>query len=87
MEASWTYRFTARKTAVIQRRAEKCSEAVQAIAWKAQKRLCQRYRHLVVNRRKPAPLACAAVARELAAFVWAIAREVTPGPQAQPREA
>ena len=40
VEASWCYRFPARKTAHLQRHAEKCSDEVQAIAWKGQKRLC-----------------------------------------------
>ncbi len=44
VEASWTYRHPARKTAHLQRRAERTSEAVQDIAWRAQKRLCARYR-------------------------------------------
>jgi transposase len=39
VEAAWTYRFQARKTTTLQRRAEKTSEAVQEIAWAAQKRL------------------------------------------------
>ena len=46
-EAAWCYRFQARKTRHLQRRAENTSEAVQAIAWKAQKRLCGRYRYLL----------------------------------------
>ena len=46
VEAAWTYRHPASKTAVLQRRAERTSEAVQEIAWKAQKRLCARYRLL-----------------------------------------
>ncbi len=44
VEAAWTYRHPARKTAVLQRRAEQTSDAVQEIAWKAQTRLCGRYR-------------------------------------------
>ena len=75
VEAAWTYRFPARKTAHIQRRAEKTSEAVQAIAWKAQKRLCRRYR-LYLARGKKTVQACAAVARELVGFIWAIVCEV-----------
>lgn len=75
VEAAWCYRFPARKTAVLQRRAEQTSEAVQEIAWKAQKRLCLRYRHLV-GRGKRTVEACTAVARELAGFLWAIACEV-----------
>jgi transposase len=71
VEAAWTYRHPARKTAVLQRRAEKTSEAVQEIAWKAQTRLCGRYR-LLEARGKLKVQACTAIARELAGFVWAI---------------
>jgi transposase len=75
IEAAWCYRFPARKTAVLQRRAEKTSQEVQSIAWKAQKRLCMRYRHLQL-RGKRSVEACTAVARELAGFIWAIVCEV-----------
>jgi transposase len=75
IEASWCYRSPARKTAQIQRRAEKTSETVQAIAWKAQKRLCKRYWYLVNKGKRPVE-ACAAVARELSGFIWAIGCEV-----------
>lgn len=71
VEAAWTYRHPARKTAVLQRRAERTSEAVQEIAWKAQTRLCGRYR-LFEARGKLKVQACTAVARELAGFIWAI---------------
>lgn len=74
VEASWCYRFPARKTAHLQRRAEKCSSEVQAIAWKAQKRLCGRYTHLL-GRGKLKVQVCTAVARELVGFIWAIACE------------
>lgn len=76
VEAGWCYRFPARKTAHLQRRAEKCSSEVQAIAWKAQKRLCGRYTHLL-GRGKLKVQVCPAVARELVGFIWAIACEVT----------
>jgi transposase len=75
VEAAWAYRYPARKTRTIQRRAEQTSPAVQAIAWKAQKRLCGRYRHLIEGG-KNTPTAATAVARELAGFIWAIAKEV-----------
>ena len=75
VEASWCYRFPARKTAYLQRHAEKCSDEVQAIAWKAQKRLCGRYAHLL-GRGKLKVQVCTAVARELVGFIWAIACEV-----------
>jgi transposase len=75
VESGWCYRFPARKTAHLQRRAEKCSSEVQAIAWKAQKRLCGRYTHLL-GRGKLKVQVCIAVARELVGFIWAIACEV-----------
>jgi transposase len=75
VEAAWCYRFSARKTATIQRRAEKASAEVQEIAWKAQKRLCMRYHHLLLKGKLKVEV-CTAVARELAGFIWAIAREV-----------
>jgi transposase len=74
VEAAWSYRFPARKTRLIQRRAEKASPAVQAIAWEAQKRLCGRYRRLSATG-KVAQQVTTAVARELAGFLWAIACE------------
>ena len=75
VEASWTYKSPARKTAHLQRKAEKTSKVVQEIAWKAQKRLCSRYWYLI-NKGKLPVKSCIAVARELVGFIWAIAREV-----------
>ena len=74
-ESAWCYRFQARRTAHLQRRAEKTSDEVQAIAWKAQKRLCGRYQHLL-GRGKLKVQVCTAIARELVGFIWAIACEV-----------
>ena len=74
-ESAWCYRFQARRTAHLQRRAEKTSDEVQAIAWKAQKRLCGRYQHLL-DRGKLKVQVCTAIARELVGFIWAIACEV-----------
>ena len=70
-EAAWQYRFPARISRAAQLRQEPLSEAVRAMAWKAQLRLSQRFaalnrRGLQVNK------ACIAVARELSGFVWAI---------------
>ena len=75
VEAAWTYRHPARKTRTLQRRAEKTSDAVQEIAWKAQQRLCSRYWTLDA-RGKLKVQACTAVARELAGFIWAIGQAV-----------
>jgi ribosomal protein S14 len=49
--------------------------AVREIAWKAQCRLTARYRALI-RKGKLKTVAVTAVARELAAFIWAISREV-----------
>ena len=50
---------------------------MQDIAWKAQVRLCARYRRLSASSKK-LPVVVAAIAREMAAFLWAIGREVEP---------
>jgi transposase len=49
---------------------------VRNIAWKAQARLCARYRRLIAKGKR----ATIAVTRELAAFVWDIAQYVEPIP-------
>ena len=81
VEAAWTYRHPARKTAILQRRAERTSEVVQEIAWKGQKRMCSRYR-LLEARGKLKVQVCTAIARELAGFIWAIGQAV-PQPTAK----
>ncbi|HEX9841094.1 MAG TPA: IS110 family transposase [bacterium] len=75
VEAAWNYRFAARKTRAIEKRAEQTPPAVQALAWAAQKRLCGRYQALLCAG-KLKPQVTVAVARELAGFLWAIACEV-----------
>ena len=60
-------------------RLEGLPKAVREIAWKAQIRLCARYRKLIAPGKKK-PVAVAAIAREMAAFLWAIARHVAPAP-------
>jgi len=42
---------------------------LRAIAWRAQIRLCSRYRRLIALGER-APVVCAAVARELTTFIW-----------------
>jgi len=74
VEAAWNYRFQPRLTGAIKSRQEGVSPAVRAIAWKAQKRLHRRYVRLT-SRGKSKQQTVTAVARELAGFVWAIARE------------
>lgn len=77
VESAWTYRLPARMGKQIAERNEGLPEAIRAVAWKAQTRLCTRYRRLQ-NAGKPANIIVVAIARELAAFVWAIARLAQP---------
>lgn len=77
IESAWAYRLPARVTPIIQKRQEKLSKPVREVAWKAQLRLCARYRRLS-GKGKTKQLIVTAIARELAAFMWAIAGEVTP---------
>jgi transposase len=74
VESAWTYRYPPRIGKAKLYRLESVSPAIRDIAWKAQSRLCARYRRLT-SRGKTATVAVTAVARELAAFMWAIARE------------
>jgi len=77
VEAAWTYRFPARVSETLRARLEDLPKAVRDIAWKAQVRLCARYRRLAAAGKK-LPVIVAAIAREIAAFLWAIGREVAP---------
>jgi len=71
VEAAWAYRMPAKVGQGMQRRHEGLSGEIRSIAWKAQVRLCARYRQMLA-RRKKAPIAITAVARELVGFIWAI---------------
>ncbi|MDB5398467.1 MAG: putative transposase y4qE [Rhodopila sp.] len=71
IEAAHSYRFPARITRRKLAAVDAVPEAVREIAWKAQTRLCQRYRHMMAKG-KPTPVIVTAIARELAGFVWSI---------------
>ncbi len=75
IEGAWAYRYPAKISPSIRKRQEGLATSIQDIAWKAQVRLCKRYRRLVARGKHP-NVAVTAVARELAAFMWAIARQV-----------
>ena len=81
IEAAWAYQHPARVTPVIARRQSGLPKHARDIAWKAQLRLCARFRRLRA-RRLHKNKAVVAVARELAGFVWAIVRgvKITSGP-------
>jgi hypothetical protein len=77
VEGAWSDRHPARVTERIRQRLDGLPKAVRDIAWKAQVRLSKRYRHMT-TRGKKAQIVIAAIAREMAAFLWAIDREVEP---------
>jgi transposase len=77
VEAAQAYAHPARVSWVIARRQSGLARNVCDIAWKAQLRLCARFRKLSA-RRLPRNKVIVAVARELSGFVWAIARQVKP---------
>jgi transposase len=58
-------------------RQERLAKPIRDIAWKAQERLCRRYRKLARAGKQPTVIT-AAIARELAGFIWAIAKQVKP---------
>jgi transposase len=75
IEGAWAYRYPAKVSRHLQLRLEKLSKTVQDISWKAQVRLCKRYRKLSA-RGKHTNQVVVAIARELIAFMWAMAKEV-----------
>jgi transposase len=77
IEAAWTYRYPAGIGESHQRRQAHLPQQVRDIAWKAQTRLCARYRRLMA-RGKRKTVAITAIAREIAAFLWDIATHVEP---------
>jgi transposase len=75
IEAAWAYRHPARRTAHLRRRLEGQPEEIQQLAWKAQVRLCGRYRRMRA-RGKQHNKTVTAIARELTGFLWATAQLV-----------
>lgn len=77
VESAWCYRFHARNSMHLKRKAADASDEAKSIAWKAQKRLCGRYRSLSQSG-KNTKLVCVAIARELVGFIWDIVRHEIP---------
>ena len=77
IEGAWTYRMSARVSRKLHDRLKPLSAAI--IAWKAQVRLCARYRRLAAIG-KPKVVVTTAIAREMVGFIWAIARVSQPEP-------
>jgi transposase len=76
IEGAWSYRLPARVSTLVANRQDGLPKEVRDIAWKAQVRLCQRFRSMRA-RGKNHNLVVTAIAREMACFLWAIARTVT----------
>ena len=76
VESAWTYRHPPRVGAKKLYRLEQAPPRVREIAWKAQTRLTARYR-MLSGRGKKTTVVCTAIARELAGFMWAVAKEAT----------
>jgi transposase len=75
VEGAWAYRYPAKVSRHLQLRLEQQPKVIQDISWKAQVRLCKRYRKLLA-RGQHANQVVVAIARELVGFMWAIAKQV-----------
>jgi transposase len=84
IESAWSYRHPPRVGKDKQAKVAAAPRAVREIAWKAQLRLYARYQSLT-RKGKLKTVAITAMARELAAFIWAVSRAVanTDGAEAQ----
>jgi transposase len=71
VEAAQHYRHRPTLSVALRQRQAGISAEVTAISWTAQQRLCKRLTYLL-EQNKPRNKAIAAVARELAGFVWAV---------------
>jgi transposase len=79
IEGAWAYRYPAKVSRHLQLRLENLPKPIQDISWKAQVRLCKRYRQLLA-RGKHVNRVVVAIARELSAFMWAIAQQIAVTP-------
>ena len=75
VEAAWAYRFGPAVRGPLRERQADLEPAVIEIAWRAQKRLHDRYRTLVAKGKNNNQV-ITAVGRELLGFIWDIARTV-----------
>lgn len=75
IEGAHTYRYAANISTDMQKRQEGLPKQIIDIAWKAQLRLCKRYKKLS-SKGKHYNLVVTAIAREMIAYIWAIAKEV-----------
>jgi transposase len=72
MEAAWAYQHKPWIGGWLEKRQQGLDEETKAMAWKAQWRLCTRYKKLAAKG-KNKPQIVTAIGRELLGFIWAIA--------------
>ena len=75
VEGAHTYKHKANISVELQLRQEGLPKEIVDIAWQAQQRLCRRYQRLL-QKGKHRNVVVVAIAREMNAYIWAIAREV-----------
>jgi transposase len=75
VEGAWSYRMQPRVSRKLHDRIDSLPQAIRDIAWKAQIRLCARYRRLTAAG-KPKVVVTTAIAREMLGFIWAIAQAI-----------
>ena len=80
VEGAWAYRMKARIGRHKVDRIEALPKVIREIGWKAQVRLCTRYRRLRA-RGKTANVVNVAIAREMVGFIWSIACTVQSAPK------
>lgn len=75
VEGAHTYRYPANISTDLQLRQEGLPKQVVDMAWQAQLRLCRQYQRLM-QKGKHYNVVVTAIAREMIAYIWAIAREI-----------
>jgi transposase len=79
VEGAHTYKYNTNISKEMQLKQEGLPKQIIDIAWQAQCRLCRRYQRLM-HKGKHRNVVVTAIAREMAAYIWAIAREVVLSP-------
>ena len=82
IEAAQSYAHPARISRRLVGRQESLPKVIRDLAWRAQLRLCTRFKHLML-RGKNRNTVITAIARELSGFIWAMAQEVSLQPASQ----
>ena len=75
IEGGWAHRHPANVSQHIRTRIDGLPTPIHDLGWKAQVRLCKRFRRLVARGKHPNAVVTA-IARELIAFMWAITKVV-----------